>query len=127
MNITKKQITYGIVSILAVVILAAAGALTLRLINKSNENATQQSSTSESGKKATISDEEAKNLLSEADKARASGNYDAAKASYQKAQEHYKETENTEKVAELDATLSLIEVEKKNAAAIVKPKLVGEK
>ena len=127
MNITKKQITYGIVSILAVVILAAAGALTLRLINKSNENTAQQSSTSASDKKAAISDEEAKNLLSEADKARASGNYDVAKASYQKAQEHYRETENTEKVAELDATLSLIEVEKKNAAATVKPKLVGEK
>lgn len=124
---TKKQITYGVVSIVAVAILATAGAFALRHLNKSSETATTEDSTSAPSEKITITDEEAKNLLLGADKARISGNFDAAKTSYQKAQEHYKETGNTAKAAELDATISLIEVEKKNTEAIVKPRLVGEK
>lgn len=126
MNITKKQITYGIASIVAVIVLAIAGAFTFRLINKLNENTTQQENTSTASEKASMSDDEAKKLLSEADKARASGDYDGAKASYQKALDHYKEVENTQKAAELDATLSLVEVEKKSSSATVKPRLAGE-
>ena len=127
MNITKKQITYGVASIVAVAILATAGAFALRYMNESNKNATTQETIPAPSEKASLTDEEAKNLLLEAEKARASGDHDAAKASYQKVQEHYKEAGDTAKVAELDATLSLIEVEKKNTEAIVKPRLVGEK
>lgn len=127
MNITKKQITYGVASIITVAILATVGAFTLRHMNESNKNATTQETTPVPSEKVSLTDEEAKNLLLEAEKARASGDYDAAKSSYQKVQEHYKEADNTAKVAELDATLSLIEVEKKNTEAIVKPRLVGEK
>lgn len=127
MNITKKQITYGIASIVAVTVLAIAGAFTFRLVNKLNEKSAQQENTSKTSEKASISDDEAKKILAEADKARASGDYDGAKASYQKALDHYKRVENTQKVAELDATLSLVEVEKKNSTEIVKPRLAGEK
>ena len=124
---TKKQITYGVISVIAVAILATAGAFALRHFNKSSENNTAQENSSAPSDKVSITDEEAKNLLIEANEARTAGNYDEAKTSYQKVQEHYKETGNTAKAAELDATISLIEVEKKNTEAIVKPKLVGEK
>jgi hypothetical protein len=103
-----------------------AGAFALRLINKLNENTAQQENTSTASEKASMSDDEAKKLLSDAEKARASGDYDGAKASYQKALDHYKEVKNTQKASELDATLSLVEVEKKNANATVKPRLAGE-
>ena len=127
MNITKKQITYGALSFIAVAVLATAGAFALRQVNNFNKNAATQESTSAPSEKISITEEEAKNLLLEAEKARASGDYDAATSSYQKAQEYYKEADEMAKVAELDAALSLVEVEKKNTEAIVKPRLVGEK
>jgi hypothetical protein len=123
---TKKQIIYGILSIVTIGVLATAGAFALRHLNKSNENTTIREDTPAPNQKVSITDEEAKSLLLEAGKARTAGNYDAARSSYQKAQEHYKETGNTTKAAELDATISLIETEKKNSEAIVKPKLAGE-
>lgn len=126
MNMTKKQIIYTALSAVVVIVLATAGALALRHISTSNEDNAQQENASTANENIRMSDEDAEALISEAEMARTAGNYDSAKASYLKAQVHYKEVSSTEKVAELDAILSLVEVEKSQAPIIIKAPIAGE-
>lgn len=127
MTITKKHILYGAISLVIIGALAVAGASLLRTFNQmSNKTETSTSTGQEKVQQQSITEEEALAAIESAKKARTDGKYDDAISSYQKAREYYEMSKNSEKVEDIDATLSLLAVEKKQAPAIMKAPIAGQ-
>lgn len=126
MTFTKKQILFGIIAIIIVASLAVGGAFALRTLKKANDTAdTTTTIPTETTVQAT--EKEAMAAIDTAKAARAAGKYDEAITSYQKARSYYETTETTDKIADIDAALSLLEVEKKRQQpATIKAPLAGQ-
>lgn len=122
MNMTKKRTLYGLIITTSLVVLAISGSLMLRSHDKRGDKVapvTQEKPLS--GAAAEID-----TLIRRAEAARASRQYDEAAGLYHQARTHYEQAGDIEKLAEIDAILSLLEVEKNNTPEPVKPKLAGE-
>lgn len=127
MTITKKHILYGAISLVIVGALAVAGTSLLRTLSQINNKTETSSDTGEEKtQQQSITEEEALAAIDSAKKARAEGKYDDAISSYQKAREYYEISKSTEKVADIDATLSLLAAEKKQAPAVMKAPIAGQ-
>lgn len=126
MTFTKKQILFGIIAIIIVASLAVGGAFALRTLKKANDTAdTTTTIPTETTVQAT--EKEAMAAIDTAKAARVAGKYDEAITSYQKARNYYETTETTDKIADIDAALSLLEVEKKRQQpATIKAPLAGQ-
>jgi hypothetical protein len=126
MTFTKKQILFGIIAIIIVASLAVGGAFALRMIKKTDSTAdTSTTAPVETAVEAT--EEKAAAAVDAAKAARAAGKYDEAIGSYQKARSYYQASKSEEKTADIDAALSLLEVEKKRQQpATIKAPLAGQ-
>lgn len=120
MKTTKKSLIPTLV-VIATLAIATGVAFALYSNKQSGVSNTQPNSTTPSSDDAA-----AKSAMEQAVKARADNQYDTAKTLYEKARAYYVESNNLEKQAEIDALLSLIEVEKQHDSAPAKPRLAGE-
>lgn len=126
MIMTKKHIVYSILILVLIALVAVGGAYALRTLKAANGDPDTQNNTTGIQKELTTEDEAA-TAIADAKKARAAGEYDKAKASYQKVLDYYKSSDNTDKISEIDATLNLLAVEEKQAPTKAKPILAGQK
>lgn len=125
MIMTKKRIIYSILALVLIVLIAAGGAYALRTFKKTSSGSNTQSENT-NVQKGLATEDEAAAAIADAKKARAAGEYDKAKTSYQKALDYYKGSDNTQKIAEIDAVLNLLDVEKRQAPPKAKPVLAGQ-
>ena len=123
MKITNKHTLYGLIIIISM----AAIIIGARLIFHSADKKGEPAATNTSGKVPSGNIAEADALIKKADAAHISKQYDEATTLYREARAHYERTNNIEKLAEIDATLSLLEAEKRNTPAPATPELAGER
>lgn len=123
MTITKKHILYSSIITIGTVAFIIGGSVAFRSIEKREDKAATNVTEEMQSHDTTETD----SLVKKADAARASRQYDEATDLYHQARAHYERTGDIEKLAEIDATLSLLEVEKKNTPEPIKPELAGER
>jgi cation transport regulator ChaC len=126
MVITKKYILYGAIALVIVAGLAIAGATLLRTLRQASNTEASNSTNTSTAQQQSVTEEEAVAAIDSAKKAQAAGKYDDATASYQKARKYYEISKNIEKIADIDAALNLLTVEKKNAPSIMKAPIAGQ-
>lgn len=119
---TKKHITYTVLALLAVTVTVTAGTLVLRSTIKQTPEVNTNINDSQN---AVKTEAEAEISISSGKKARQAGDYTSAIASYQKARAYYENARNSEKTADIDLAISLLQSEKKNMPAPVETKPVG--
>lgn len=123
MKITKKRILYGSIIALSATAVIIGGTLIFRSIEEQGRQVTTNAPKSTSSDDTT----EVEALIKKASAAHASRQYDEATGHYRQARTYYEQAGNIEKLAEIDATLSLIAAEKRNTPEPTKPKLAGER
>jgi ABC-type transport system involved in cytochrome bd biosynthesis fused ATPase/permease subunit len=125
MIITKKHTLYGVFAL--VIALTIAGVFVLQpFVKPSSDTTVQPNNTTPSTQTGATTAEEATAAIANAKKARAAGKFEDAKTAYQKARQYYEKSNDTQKIADVDAALSLLEAEKSHTPVIVKPPLAGQ-
>ena len=123
MKITKKHILYGSIVTISTAAIVIAGSLAFQAreeqVDKPGVNTAKDIQSNDTPEVDVV--------LKKAEAARSSKQYDEAADLYRQARAHYEQTNDIEKMAELDAVLSLLDVEKGTVAEPVKPKLAGER
>lgn len=126
MTITKKHFIYGAIALIIVASLAIAGALLMRTIAQIGNTSETSSGTSSNTEPQSITEDEATKAIASAKEARNARKYDDAIALYQKARSFYETSDKADQIADIDAALSLLGVEKKNAPTIIKAPIAGQ-
>lgn len=127
MTITKKQFIFGTLTILGLLAIGLASVFAIQTYMKSDHEANKSDHNNTESTKAVTSESDATSSLAEAKKAREAHDFSKAIATYRNARTYYTSTGNTDKVAEIDITLSLVESEQKHFVPQPKPTLAGEK
>lgn len=127
MTITKKHITYSILALAIVGFISVAGAFALRTFIKPSAQTITTNEPKPSTQNSLATEEEAIDSIAKAKEAREKGDLATAIASYQQARTYYVANDNTEKTADIDIAISLLESEKQHAIPPAKPVLAGEK
>ena len=126
MTVTKKQLTFGALIILALIAIGIASTFAVQTYIKSNEAANNDQQKADADM-SVHSEAEVATRLEEAKQARTAHEFTKAIAAYTAIRSYYETTGNSEKVADTDITLSLLASEQKAHVPQPKPTLAGEK
>ena len=122
---TKKRTVYILIFLIAVIVIAVAGAYALRSTIKPAENVDTGVISTDDNKDVLKSDAEAEANITKAKEARRAGDHTAAISAYQKARTYYENAGNIEKTADMDLAISLLESEKNNMPETPEAKPIG--
>jgi hypothetical protein len=126
MTITKKQYIFGTLTIIGLLVIGLASIFAVQTYIKSNEAANNTNKPQVSSDTPITSEGAASERIAEAKKAREIHDYTKAIASYKQARTYYQSKDDTNKVADIDLMLSLLESEQKNFVPQPKPTIAGE-